>query len=203
MKRTNVTLAIQAGGASSRMGQDKGLLPFLGKPLVQRIIERGSQLTDDILITTNQREAYQFLNIPLYSDLLQGRGSIIGLHTALSVASREIVAVVACDMPFVNIPLLAYQVDVLQEQGADVVIPRVEHGLEPLHCVYRRETCLPVVEQTFRSGKMALVSWLNKVNTVELSKEQIEHYDPQFRAFINVNTPQEFSQAEGLADESA
>jgi molybdopterin-guanine dinucleotide biosynthesis protein A len=106
-------------------------------------------------------------------------------------------------MPFVNIPLLAYQVDVLLEQGADVVIPRVEHGLEPLHCVYRRETCLPVVEQTFRSGKMALVSWLNKVHTEELSKEQIEHYDPQFRAFINVNTPQEFSQAEGLADESA
>lgn len=105
----SITLAIQAGGFSKRMGQDKALLPFNGLPLIEYIVHRGKQLTDDILVTTNKIESFQFLNLPLYPDLLPIRGTLVGVHTALSAASRPVVAIVGCDMPFFSPQLLAYQ----------------------------------------------------------------------------------------------
>lgn len=105
----SITLAIQAGGFSKRMGQDKALLPFNGLPLIEYIVHRGKQLTDDILVTTIKIESFQFLNLPLYPDLLPIRGTLVGVHTALSAASRPVVAIVGCDMPFFSPQLLAYQ----------------------------------------------------------------------------------------------
>ena len=34
-----LTVCVQAGGESRRMGQDKALMPFLGRPLIQRVVE--------------------------------------------------------------------------------------------------------------------------------------------------------------------
>ncbi len=113
----NITRAIQAGGFSKRMGQDKALLPFNGLPLIAYIAQRGKELTDDILVTTNKIESFQFLDLPLYQDLLPIRGTLVGVHTALSAASRPVVAIVGCDMPFFSPQLLAYQAQRLLETG--------------------------------------------------------------------------------------
>ena len=97
-----LSLVIQAGGQSRRMGQDKALLPFLGRPLVSRVIDRLASLADEVLVTTNQPEAYAFLGLPLLPDLKPGRGALGGLYTAVASAGSPLVAVVACDMPFVS-----------------------------------------------------------------------------------------------------
>ncbi len=85
-----LTVAIQAGGESRRMGQDKALLPFLGQPLIVRVIERLKLLADEILVTTNHPQAYQFLGLPLYPDQQPGRGALGGLYTALNAASHPL-----------------------------------------------------------------------------------------------------------------
>ena len=63
------SLVIQAGGQSARMGEDKGLKPFLGRPLIQRVIDRLALLADEIIITTNSSDAahgiFQFDNARL------------------------------------------------------------------------------------------------------------------------------------------
>ena len=46
-----LTLVIQAGGESKRMGQDKGLVPFLGRPLIQRVIARLAPIADEVIVT--------------------------------------------------------------------------------------------------------------------------------------------------------
>ena len=68
-----LSIAIQAGGESRRMGQDKGLASFLGKPLVARLVERLAPLADEVLVTTNRLQEYAFLGVPLFPDLLPGR----------------------------------------------------------------------------------------------------------------------------------
>jgi molybdopterin-guanine dinucleotide biosynthesis protein len=60
-----LTLAIQAGGKSSRMGQDKALMPFRGMPLVQHVLEHLAPIADEIIVTTNQPENYRFLDVRL------------------------------------------------------------------------------------------------------------------------------------------
>ena len=58
---------ILAGGKSSRMGSDKGLLPYKGKPLVTYAIEVLRPLTDRIIIVGNN-EAYKQFDCPLIPD---------------------------------------------------------------------------------------------------------------------------------------
>jgi molybdopterin-guanine dinucleotide biosynthesis protein A len=194
-----LTIAIQAGGESRRMGQDKACLPFLGQPLIARIVTRLSALADELIVTTNQPGAYNFLGLPLYTDIRPGRGALGGLYTALARASQPLVAVVACDMPFANPDLLAFQAKLLQDEAVDLVLPLTLAGYEPLHAVYRRETCLAAVEWALENDQWKLISWFAKVKVRALSAEECRLYDPQGLAFANVNTPDELAEAELVA----
>ena len=79
-----------------------------------------------------------FIEARKIADLRPGLGPLGGLHTALSAAQFETVAVVACDMPFANAALLVAAADILQHEQVDVVIAESPEGFEPMHAVYRR-----------------------------------------------------------------
>jgi molybdopterin-guanine dinucleotide biosynthesis protein A len=194
-----LTLAIQAGGASRRMGQDKALLPFMGQPLIQRVVDRLTGLADETLVTTNHPENYHFLGLPLFADPIPERGALGGLYTALGAATHPLVAVVACDMPFVNPRLLSAQVELLTSTSADLVIPGAPEGLEPFHAVYRRATCLPHVLKALESGYWRVDAWFSQVRTHTLSLAEIQRYDPNRLSFWNINTPAELQLAQQRA----
>ena len=194
-----LTIVIQAGGGSTRMGQDKALVPFLGIPLIQRVFERVAGLGNEILVTTNRPEAFTFLKAHLVPDLLPGSGALGGLYTALSAAGFPLVAVVACDMPFVNAGLLAALRDRLIETGCDAAIPRSPSGVEPFHAVYRGETCLPLVKASLESGLHRVDSWFAGARVEYFSPAEVQRFDPRQTAFLNVNTPAELLLAEELA----
>jgi molybdenum cofactor guanylyltransferase len=193
------TLAMLAGGGSTRMGQDKALMPFHGRLLILRVWERLISLAEDVIVSTNHPADYAFMGLPTYPDILPDCGSLGGLYTMLQFAKHSIVAAVACDMPFANPDLFKYERLLLSQSGADVVIPATPEGLEPLHAVYRRETCLPVIETALKAGQFKMVGWLEKVTVRLVLPEEIAHFDPKGLAFWNVNTPEEFRRAEELA----
>jgi len=194
-----LTICVQAGGESRRMGQDKALMHFLGRPLIQRVVERLAPIADEVIVTTNHPEDYRFLSLPLFPDLKPGRGALGGLYTALSSATGESVAVVACDMPFASIALIEAANRLLVEGEADVVIPDSGGGLEPMHAVYRRETCLPAIESAIAADKWRLISWFPQVKVLILQPDEVKRYDPTGLAFWNLNTPEEFVEAEETA----
>ena len=99
---------------------------------------------------------YAFLDIPIQPDLQPGHGALGGLYTALSAAKYPFVAAVACDMPFASRSLFEYELDFIIKTEADVVIPTTPEGLEPLHAVYRRETCLPVIQAALQARKFKI-----------------------------------------------
>ena len=152
-----LTICVQAGGESRRMGQDKARMPFLGRPLIQRVIDRLSPIADEVIVTTNTPDDYRFLGLPLFPDLKPGRGALGGLYTALSSATGDTVAVVACDMPFASPKLIEAASRLLVEEAADVVIPDSGGGLEPMHAVYRRETCIPAIASAIDNDKWKLI----------------------------------------------
>ncbi|HEX5943678.1 MAG TPA: molybdenum cofactor guanylyltransferase [Anaerolineales bacterium] len=194
-----LTVCIQAGGASSRMGEDKALKTFLGRPLIQRVAERLLPIADELIVTTNRPEAYAFLNLPLFSDLKPGRGALGGLYTAIASARHPLVAVVACDMPFASPLLLEAASRLLVEESVDVVIPKSQEGYEPLHAIYRRETCLPAIESAIDADQWKVIAWFPQVRVRVLTPDEVKRYDPSELAFWNVNTPEEFSKAEAIA----
>lgn len=196
-----LTVAIQAGGESRRMGVDKGQVDFRGQPLIARVLERLAPLADEFLVTTNHPEDYAFLKVHCLPDVLPGYGALGGLYTALGAARHALVAVVACDMPFANADLLVYQREEILAAAADAVIPRTPQGLEPFHAVYRKATCLPLVKSALEAGQRRVDSWFAQAKIRYLTPEEIARHDPRGLAFLNVNTPHELAAAIQLAEE--
>jgi molybdopterin-guanine dinucleotide biosynthesis protein A len=108
---------------------------------------------------------------------------------------------VACDLPFANLKLLAACKRQLQHSSADAVIPATEFGVEPLQAVYRRETCLPLVEAALKAGKRRVIAWYQDAEVLILPPHEVARYDPFGVTFWNVNTPEAFNQAEAKAQE--
>ena len=191
-----LTLAIQAGGKSSRMGQDKALMPFRGVPLIQYVMGHLAPLADEIIVTTNNPDDYRFLNVPLYRDIRPDRGALGGLYTALSSAKGDQVAVVACDMPFASFQLFETASKLMVESGTDLVIPQTEHGYEPLHALYRREVCIPAIEAALDANQWKVISWFDQVRVRALTLEETAAFNSDGLTFWNLNTPEDFASAE-------
>ncbi len=181
------------------MGQDKALLPFCGKPLIERILMRLSGLADEVCITSNRPAMLKYLGLPVIADILPGKGALGGLYTALASAANPEVIVVGCDMPFVNARLLSAECELLAATRSDAVIPISSYGFEPLHAVYRQENCLAAVQSALEGGQMRMSAWFSKVQVYHMPSGEASVYDPDLRSFINVNTPEEFQNAETLA----
>ena len=104
-----LTVALQAGGTSRRMGHDKAQVLLDGRPLITHVLERAAPLADEVMVTTNAPQEYAFLGgVRLAPDAQPGAGALAGLRTALRAASHEHVLVLACDLPFLCVPLLEH-----------------------------------------------------------------------------------------------
>mgnify|MGYP000006524676 FL=1 len=202
-KSGNLTIVVQAGGESRRMGRSKATVPFLGEPLIWRSINRLLPLADEFIITTNEPQNLDFLSdlvdlgkIRLVTDAYEKRGALRGVYTAINAASKDYVALVACDMIFPSRNLIAAELDALMETGADIAVPRTQFGYEPFHGVYRRTTCLPVVYEAAEAGEIKATGWFDKMQTIDFTSEKVAKAEPRGGCFINVNTPEELASAE-------
>ncbi len=193
-----LTIAVQAGGRSSRMGRDKALLPLGGMPLIEHVLRRVEGLGDEVIITTNQPEDYAFLGMRMAEDRQPGAGALHGLLTALEAARGERVLLVGCDMPFVSRSLLEHMLAIATD--AEVVIPRRGGKLQPLHAIYSK-TCAGPVSQALEAGEKRMISFFPRIQTRIVEQETIDQYDPEGLSFFNANTPEELAQAERLLGE--
>lgn len=191
-----VSIVIQSGGQSSRMGREKGLVPFCGKPLIQNVIERVQGLGDEVLIITNKPELYKFLKLPLYTDLVMDYGPLAGLQSGLTYAAHDIVLNLACDIPYVNTDLLSDMIKKLIENPEyGVVIPKTEKGYEPMQAVYRKSACLLPVQDAIKLGKRRMISWFDTVKVIKIGEDILRHYDQALKNFSNINTKDELDKA--------
>jgi len=194
-----ITIVLQAGGKSSRMGKDKAFLPFLGIPLIMRLVDRFQQLDAEMLIIANNLPSYQEIGLPVFEDLRPGRGALGGLLTALSVPNTALVGLVAVDMPFASPELIKFMADRVDRENLDGMIPSTIHGVEPLHAVYRRETCLTLVEEAIDQDLWRMKAWHKNANLKILDPDQTITISGSEDTFLNLNTPEEFSAAEEYA----
>lgn len=181
------------------MGKDKALMPFLGEPLITRIAGKFRDLGEELLVITNQPDQYQFLDLPLFTDIIPDRGALGGLYTALNIASGAAVGLIACDLPFASPALIAGCRDLLMARELDAVIPTDENGFQPMHAVYRVETCLPKVKTAIEQDQWKMISWHDQAQVLYLSPEVTRQMAKSPITFLNINTPEEYQKAEALA----
>lgn len=203
--RPRVSVVIQAGGESRRMGQSKARVPFMGSPLICRLVRRLRCAADEIIITTNEadklgflKEEFPDLEIKLVPDAFDFRGALPGLYTAIQSARNPYVAVVACDMVLASASLVVAESLEMAKSGADVVVPVNNHGFEPFHALYRRSGCLPAVRRALDRGERRAQSFFDdpEVKVLEFPQERVLEAEPRGGCFVNANTPEELQRIE-------
>lgn len=196
MMTPEVTVAIQAGGRSSRMGQDKGLALLAGKPMIEHVLAQVAGLGQEILITTNNPDGYAYLGLPLAGDAEPGAGALPGLYTALSAARGQTVLLLACDLPFLNRELLVYLLSLADQ--ADVVVPYWQDQYQTMHAVYARDPVRAAVAAALARGQKRMIGFYDQVRVRPVTAAEITPFDPGGLTFFNANTPAELSAAEAI-----
>ena len=199
-----LSAAVLAGGASSRMGRDKSLLELDGERMIERVVARLEQVSDDVLVVTNDPDKYPFLSgrVRFVPDIGgAGQGPLAGIAAATQAARYERTLVVATDMPFLNIALIEHLATL--DPDADVVIPVIsDDGFpETLHAIYHKAALLAMTSQ-LSEGRRKITHFFTQVRVVAVPREDVERFDPDLRSFFNANTPDEWGAVRKLADSS-
>lgn len=183
LDRTDLTGIIMAGGRSSRMGQEKGLIEFKGRPLIQYPIDLLLSYTDKIIISTGN-PAYLKFGLEMIPDEIAGQGPSAGLAAALKNSSTAWNIVIACDLPFLESELIHM---LLSNSGScRAVIPVYRGVREPLAGLYHKEL-VKNFETAVYSGVLALHKILDSCEVHYVDTEHLLVKYPKM--FTNFNTP--------------
>lgn len=176
---------VLAGGRSSRMGRDKALLPFHGRPLVEHVAAQARGVTDNITLV-GDISRYTNLGYPVIEDIFPGHGPLSGLHAALTSTRSEWNLILACDMPELTAEFLVRLMAQAEAGQAAAVIPVGPDSVpQPLCAAYRRR-CAPLITR-------ALENRVYKV-TEGLAALDIEFWPvPHSHYFRNLNTPEDWA----------
>ena len=183
-----ITGIILAGGKNLRMGRNKAFLEIDGRRIIDRTKDLFLEVFDEVLLVTNSPLDYLALDLRLVSDLIPDKGSLGGIYTGLFHASHPHAFVAACDMPFLNRRLIGHLAQLAPK--FDIVIPKTNDGLQPLHAVYS-QSCLPFMEDLLRRDNLKIIDFFPRVNVREVRADEILPYDPELKTFLNVNTPED------------
>lgn len=189
-KIKGVAGVILAGGKSSRMGSNKALLAYKGKPLIASIYQKMAELFDQVAVVTNNPEDYSFLPCRKIPDIYPGMGSIAGIHAGLSWSPEESIFVVGCDMPFLDEKLVRWLA--ARHVAGTATVPLTPGGFEPLHSFYSKGV-LPVLDQALNSESRRIIDFLGQMNAKVIPAEDVAEICPDFSSFINLNTPEDYS----------
>lgn len=187
---------ILAGGASSRMGEDKSRLSLGGRTFVEAAAGALRAVATRVSVVSSRAGAESH-GLPVVEDLRAGLGALGGLHAALTSCRAEWAAVVACDLPFVTGELLAR---LLSECTAetDAVVPVQEDGrVQPLCALYRARVCLEQIDELIRAGELRPRVLLSRVRARLVAFEELRDLEGSTRFFVNVNTPEDYARASG------
>ncbi|HAJ37716.1 MAG TPA: molybdenum cofactor guanylyltransferase [Chloroflexi bacterium] len=200
-----LSLIINAGGASRRMGRAKALLPVPpgGTPLIAHVAQRlaGLPLARLVVVANDPALPAQAQLPPatlFVPDAYPETGTLGGIATGLQQTDGWAI-VVACDLPLVSAALFAHLAQRAAEEMDsadcwDAVVPLVGGYAEPLHALYHRR-CLPAIEARLAQGQRRVISFLDDVRTCFISEEELRAVDPQLHSFVNANTPAEWDAA--------
>jgi molybdopterin-guanine dinucleotide biosynthesis protein A len=198
---------VLAGGKSSRMGVDKALLPFSGRPMVEIGVEKLRGFCAAVSIAGNRDDLSRFAPVALESRLKCGPAA--GVEAGLAASTEEWAMFVPVDVPLVPAELLRrWMAGVLEQANAGCGVSfLLVNGLrQPTFCAVRRSG-LPLITKALERGERRLADILYAIEEADQgwlwAKDatgfvdagggtalQMEYW------FYNVNTPQELEEAE-------
>jgi len=198
---------VLAGGSSTRIGEDKGLLKLAGKPLLNHIINAVKEHVEEIVVVTSSEERvkrYSALagkNIRFARDKVDLKGPLIGAMTGFSVAQGKYSLLLPFDTPFVSGEIVTMLFEACV--GKTAAIPRWPNGqIEPLYAVYGTTIARDAALSAIGEGRLDMRGMIEKMHGVRyVSTLVMQQLDPELKTFFNINTRADLKKAARLMTE--
>ena len=191
----HITGIILAGGSSKRYGQDKAFLKIGNTRLIDSILQEMQTVFKRVILITNEKVKYEYLEIPMFEDLVKGFGPLGGIYTGLMSIPDQAGFFVACDMPHINRQLVRYMVDIKGNHRA--VVPAVADKIEPLHAIYF-QSCLKPIKHLIDTKRYQVRLFFDSIPVRYVKEDEIRRFCCPSKAFLNINTPDEFAKIKSL-----
>ena len=180
----NITAVILAGGRGSRLGgQDKGLLEFAGRPIIEHILEAISPQAGAVIINANRNlQHYSKYGQPVISDEMDDyQGPLAGFAAALAACSTDYILTLPCDGPFVPADLIARMSRAMLGQHAELAVAHDGQRMQPVYALIPR-TLETSLLQFLDSGERKTDRWYTLHNTA------LADFSDVADTFFNINT---------------
>lgn len=187
--RKNINGYILAGGKSSRMGTDKGLMLYQGKEIIKYSMEQLQPIVEKVVIVSNNKE-YEKLGVEVIPDLIKDIGPAGGIYSALDHSNENLNFILSCDMPFITKEAINFMI---QNKGtSQITLPCHQGHLEPLFGVYSK-TCLVQWLTLINQGYFKIKDLASNFDLRTINIDDNELFHPTF--FTNINTKEDFLKA--------
>jgi len=188
MNHLGVTGIVLAGGKSTRMGADKALLIWQGKPLIQHTVDILRQVCEYVVISANHNH-YAFTGCDTWPDEYAQQAPMVGIYSCLKRSKHAWNIVLSCDMPLVDPGLLAALL--AKRRNYDIILPvHDDDRMEPLCAVYNKRLVAkfeePIINHQFGLQHFILHSHHCSVSIPA-------QYGDIPNRFLNVNTSVDFN----------
>jgi molybdenum cofactor guanylyltransferase len=191
---------VQAGGRSTRFGNDKALAQLGGKSMLQRTGELLASVCGDVTIVA---PAGKYLDAawPVLADGWPGQGPLGGILTALGAIQNapSWALMLSCDMPFLTRSFLAELCERASRSSALVVVPESASGLEPL-CACWNSLAATGVRAAFDAGVRKVTEAMKRLPMEVLDESVWKRFDTESRLFWNMNTPADLEDARRILE---
>jgi molybdenum cofactor guanylyltransferase len=198
---------VLAGGASSRMGEDKALLRFCGRPMVEIAVEKLRGFCAEVSIAGNREDLAGLASV--VPEVRAAVGPAAGVEAGLFAATQPWALFMPVDVPLVPAELLRrWAATVLAMDG--VAASNLYYGRnQPAFCMLRRE-CLGGFSEAIEAGERRLGVLLDRASgeffwrcdADDLYGENGPALEVRAWWFKNINMPEELAEAEAWARES-
>ncbi|AKG53654.1 molybdopterin-guanine dinucleotide biosynthesis protein MobA [Dehalogenimonas sp. WBC-2] len=202
-RELDLSCIVLAGGRGLRLGRNKVLEMVDHQTLIQRTVSSLLFLGTEIIVVTGPHNTELgldgFRHTRMVIDAFPGRGPMVGIYTGLLNSRSEKNLVVACDMPFLNPNLLSHMAVV--SDGFDVVVPRLDTDVEPLHAVYDKN-CLIQTKYLLDEGMYSVSELFKRVRVRYMESPEINKFDPDHLSFFNINNENDLNLAHKIIHKS-
>ena len=183
---------VLAGGASSRMGRDKALLPVGRATLIERVMCRLRPRVQRVVVIGNPRNIAELRALPIDEvllDLAPGYGPLMGVFTGLMHTSSAVNVFVSCDMPYIEGQVIDRLSGDCREDALMASAVHPEQGLQPFPLACHLKAC-GIVGALLNRGERSLRALLShpSAGLVQIREPEL------WRAFANVNTLADYAQ---------
>jgi molybdopterin-guanine dinucleotide biosynthesis protein A len=168
----DITGIILAGGKSSRMGSEKGLILLHDKPFIQHSIEALQPLVNEIIIVSSNSD-YDTFGVKRVEDMIPDSGPVAGLHAGLTHSTTKENLVISCDVPLLTTSLLKKLLSHTKEDY-DIIQFEAEGKTIPLIALYKKH-CANKCEELLIHGERRLRKLVMTLKTKTISVIEKEH----------------------------